>query len=368
MNVVAVVRRRCHRTRLHEHLRSHMRCLRGHCTLILLFFSLMSLGRFCRAVKDVVSRVLGNPCLVLPCLALPCLALPCLALSFSFSSLSPSFFLYIFASLGRRQGLWLRNGMSLSNMISLFDMLDQIMSSTLQSLTYLWSIHWDQISNISQTGCWTETSPLCSVVNLVTVQLVASICDYLTPPMIKSMKFFKIGFSGPNCLNSILIWVLDWVLDMNNCFKVFASFNILQYLCDFIHVLIFVTVLKCQKNSKLTNIVMIPKLTVNLCAQNVRWLIKALLPRWIGRMYKMYPSSSHLLEAVEILKWFYVDITATMMGCWDQLQKSVCTNPRFHHRPRNLKLLKFPLAIGLADVIDFVHYADGDVTWWLGID
>jgi hypothetical protein len=42
---------------------------------------------------------------------------------------------------------------------------------------------------------------------------------------------------------------------MNTCFKVFASYNILQYLCDFIHVLIFVTVSKCQKNPKLTNIV-----------------------------------------------------------------------------------------------------------------
>jgi hypothetical protein len=42
---------------------------------------------------------------------------------------------------------------------------------------------------------------------------------------------------------------------MNTRFKVFASYNILQYLCDFIHVLIFVTVSKCQKIPKLTNIV-----------------------------------------------------------------------------------------------------------------
>jgi hypothetical protein len=41
---------------------------------------------------------------------------------------------------------------------------------------------------------------------------------------------------------------------MNTRFKVFASYNILQYLCDFIHVLIFVTVSKCQKSPKLTNI------------------------------------------------------------------------------------------------------------------
>jgi hypothetical protein len=42
---------------------------------------------------------------------------------------------------------------------------------------------------------------------------------------------------------------------MNTRFKVFASYNILQYLCDFIHVLIFVTVSKCRKSPKLTNIV-----------------------------------------------------------------------------------------------------------------
>ena len=49
---------------------------------------------------------------------------------------------------------------------------------------------------------------------------------------------------------------------MNTRFKVFTSSNILQYLCDFIHVLIFVTISKCRKSPKLTNIV--------LNAQNVR--------------------------------------------------------------------------------------------------
>ena len=44
---------------------------------------------------------------------------------------------------------------------------------------------------------------------------------------------------------------------MNTRFKVFASYNILQYLFDFIHVLIFVTVSKCQKSPKLTNIVIL---------------------------------------------------------------------------------------------------------------
>jgi hypothetical protein len=47
---------------------------------------------------------------------------------------------------------------------------------------------------------------------------------------------------------------------MNTCLKVlttFASYNILQYMCDFIHDLIFVTVSKCPKSPKLTNIVII---------------------------------------------------------------------------------------------------------------
>ena len=38
---------------------------------------------------------------------------------------------------------------------------------------------------------------------------------------------------------------------MNIRFKVFASYNILQYLCDFIHVLIFVTVSKCRKKPQI---------------------------------------------------------------------------------------------------------------------
>jgi hypothetical protein len=41
---------------------------------------------------------------------------------------------------------------------------------------------------------------------------------------------------------------------MNTRFKVIASYNILQYLCDFIDVLIFIIVSKCWKNPKLTNI------------------------------------------------------------------------------------------------------------------
>ena len=58
------------------------------------------------------------------------------------------------------------------------------------------------------------------------------------------------------------VWVVlpnpswfNWVLDKNTRFKVFASYNILQYLCDFIYVLIIVSVSKSRKSPKLTNIV-----------------------------------------------------------------------------------------------------------------
>ena len=45
---------------------------------------------------------------------------------------------------------------------------------------------------------------------------------------------------------------------MNTHFKVFASYNISQYVCHFIHALIFVTVSKCRKSPKLTNVVIVP--------------------------------------------------------------------------------------------------------------
>ena len=52
---------------------------------------------------------------------------------------------------------------------------------------------------------------------------------------------------------------------MNTRFKVCASYNILQYLCDFIYVLIFVTNSKCRKSPKLTDIVI-------LCTQGM-WVL-----------------------------------------------------------------------------------------------
>jgi hypothetical protein len=60
---------------------------------------------------------------------------------------------------------------------------------------------------------------------------------------------------------------------MNTRFKVFASYNILQYLCDFIHVLIFVIVSKCRKSLNLTDIV----ITIELCGSvdTMAWCIEA---------------------------------------------------------------------------------------------
>ena len=42
---------------------------------------------------------------------------------------------------------------------------------------------------------------------------------------------------------------------MNTRFKIFASSNILQYMCEFLHVMMFVNVSKFPKSPKLTNIV-----------------------------------------------------------------------------------------------------------------
>ena len=47
---------------------------------------------------------------------------------------------------------------------------------------------------------------------------------------------------------------------MNIRFKVFAAYNIFQNLCDYIHVLIFVTVSKSRKSPKLTDIVILTKM------------------------------------------------------------------------------------------------------------
>jgi hypothetical protein len=57
---------------------------------------------------------------------------------------------------------------------------------------------------------------------------------------------------------------------MNTRFKAFVSYIILQYLCDFIHVLIFVTASKCQKSPKLTNIVIFQVFDVLATIENTK--------------------------------------------------------------------------------------------------
>ena len=84
----------------------------------------------------------------------------------------------------------------------------------------LYSLIWDFL--LSQTNIWTTTT-------------WSNVWVVLLKP---SWYEFLIGF-----------------FDMNTRFKIFTSYNILQNPCNFIHVLIFVTVLKCRKSPKLTNIV-----------------------------------------------------------------------------------------------------------------
>ena len=74
---------------------------------------------------------------------------------------------------------------------------------------------------------------------------------------------------------------------MNARFKVFASYNILQYLCDFVHVLIFVNVSKCQKSPKLTKIVILDD---TFCAMYdnigtmivIRLMLARLVIKWLA--------------------------------------------------------------------------------------
>jgi hypothetical protein len=77
---------------------------------------------------------------------------------------------------------------------------------------------------------------------------------------------------------------------MNTRFKVFASYNILQYLCDFIHVLIFITVSKCQKSPKSTNIV---------------------------------------IHEVSLIGFWWLTglLTDCQSGCWDWVESSSCRTP-----------------------------------------
>ena len=75
---------------------------------------------------------------------------------------------------------------------------------------------------------------------------------------------------------------------MNTRFKVFASYIILQYLCDFIHVLVFVTVSKCQKSLKLTNIVITSQIE-NVSDQDLK--------TW----YEIWPTKAKLQSLDQLL-------------------------------------------------------------------
>jgi hypothetical protein len=76
---------------------------------------------------------------------------------------------------------------------------------------------------------------------------------------------------------------------MNTRFKVFASYNVLQYLYDFIHVLIFVTISKCRKSPKLMNIVITLEFHIpTLLISSHLWLVK--LRIGIGRLAECWPA------------------------------------------------------------------------------
>jgi hypothetical protein len=98
---------------------------------------------------------------------------------------------------------------------------------------------------------------------------------------------------------------------MSTRFKILASYNILQYLCNFIHVLIFVTVSKCQKNPKFMNI-----LILLLCMNIIKseWLDQFVWRQWFEKW----------LELLQFAKWEMV--AWRMITNWSQLRpSSVCT-------------------------------------------
>ena len=128
---------------------------------------------------------------------------------------------------------------------------------------------------------------------------------------------------------------------MNTRFKVFASYNILQYMCDFIHVLIFVTVSKCRKSPKIANIV------------NFSWVAKCAFPKlhgydgitwrpgrgkWsnIGRIYQIeVPDTDHsssFVAMVQLSNRFLMSKKLEILkrtSVWGQTdqQKLITANP-----------------------------------------
>ena len=92
---------------------------------------------------------------------------------------------------------------------------------------------------------------------------------------------------------------LIWVLDMNTRFKVFASYNILQCLCDFIHVLIFVTFSKCRKSPKLTN-------TLMMLASRISWY-----PPHSRQQASVYTTAQELVVSFVLL----ICLVAALAAC-----------------------------------------------------
>ena len=99
----------------------------------------------------------------------------------------------------------------------------------------------------------------------------------------------KIAFTGKSL-----------VCHMNTHFKVFASYNILQYVCDFIHVLIFVIVSKCRKSPKLTNIVFQVKTT--MCREDIAQLTRRISTGSLEPVRMVKSRVAHLSARVQKVK------------------------------------------------------------------
>ena len=115
------------------------------------------------------------------------------------------------------------------------------------------------------------------------------------------------------------IRVINWVFGMNTRLKVFASYNILQYVFHFIIILMFVKVSKCPKNLNLTNIVF-----MNISAYLVQLTS-------IACIYQAYP-------------WFYIFLyKINIYTRW--LNMGSCTTDLSYLGGRNqlLKLTPMPM-------------------------
>ena len=122
---------------------------------------------------------------------------------------------------------------------------------------------------------------------------------------------------------------------MNTWFKVFASYNILQYPCDFIHVLIFVTVSKCRKSPKLMNIVI--EVSHFPC---MNWFNKGGHP---SSMYYTPSSIKTCPSSFEVYVCVYVQTTKCMTSMYSLHMNECVRNGSLLVQPTNIHFVHFGL-------------------------